>query len=495
MKTAATGTAPTGRTDRPELVSAKIVDTNTGGELGTNGTTIEFTFDEDIATATTGTPPVPAFFHAISGAGAREDGDTVVSISGRTVQIRFEGTGLDEDAEAGRLTVATVDFNAVEDPTGAENPEGDAPLGSTTGGGAQTLPAGITDGPDLVSVGSFTTDSGDTEVAFTFDEAATAGAITDYNLIPVAEAGTPIEAESFEGGAGTTTHIVQFNGLINAADYARGTIDAGAVDEQTDNDGNGIDSNVLQAADISNGGNSGDPDLVSVTLQEATATEDRALFTFDENIASLGAANLFHLYKDSGEVVDGTGFGTPDINPADARQVLVVFDEGDIDRAVGGQVDDGAVTADDAASNENQEDEVGVSNTGTAPTQTAGKTDGPDLTGVKVAPRTNGFGTVVGADATFTFDEAVTAPIDTAFQLYGSTGVLDTFAADTGACTVPTNGTTTTSDDTSVVCEFSGPPTDVDRPVDAVLGTVDNAAVTAVDGPPSNPEGAEPVTK
>jgi len=71
---------------------------------------------------------------------------------------------------AADLTVATVDLGAVQDLTGEDNPEGDAPLGSTT---AATLPAGITDAPDLVSISNFHTIGGDTTntyVDFKFDE-------------------------------------------------------------------------------------------------------------------------------------------------------------------------------------------------------------------------------------------------------------------------------------------------------------------------------------
>lgn len=470
-----------GVTARPELVSAQVVDTNTPAELGSDGTTVAFTFDEEIATATNGTPPAAGLFNVYSAAGAPTAGSVVVSQSGTTVNVRFNA--INSDVLAAGLTVATVDYNAVEDPGGAENPEGDAPLGTSTGGGEQSLAAGITDGPDLVSVGSFTADGANTEVAFTFDEAAAAGAAANYNLIPL-DGSAPISGASVDGGTNTTTHIVEFTGTLNPANFARGTVDAGTVTETTDNELNGPDSNVLQAADISAGGNTADADLVSVQLQEGPATgEDRALFTFDENIATVVAPASLVLYKDDGTTVPGV---TAQIDPGNATRVLVTYGEGAIDRAVGGQALAGAVTSVDPAAATNEDDEVGVANTGTTPGQTAGSTAGPDLTAVSADVETDLFGNVTGADATFTFDEPVTAATATEFFLFAATG--ERFSAI--SCLVPDQGTATQTDDVKVVCDFEGPVGDVDRPADAVLGTVDNGAVTPLDAGVSNPEGA-----
>lgn len=501
MKTAATGTGASGRTDRPELVSAKVIDTNTAGELGADGTTVEFTFDEEIATATTGIAPDGTDFQVYNSAGLVDGDGIVVSQSGTKVTIRFDGVTTDSAAAA--LTLATVDFEAVHDVSGAGNPEGDAALGSTTGGGSTALPAGITEAPDLVSIGGFS-DSGanSTDVAFNFDEAAdvqTDG--TGFHLIGIGDnVDYPGEA-AIVGGEGSTTVIVRFAADLTAADIARATVDAGTVDEQSDNEGDTqIDANVLQAADVSNSGNSANPDLVSVELREASTTIDQVLYTFDENVVEAGAVPAsFTLY--SGEATGGTiaTGDAVDVNPANPRQVLVDFAEGEIDNVVGAQTLEGAITGEDGT--KNQDDEVGVANTGTTAGQTAGRTDGPDLVGVSAAQRKDSFGNVTGANVTYTFDEAleegdVVGPLGTSdkFRVYLADGTRLTAAA--GACDVDNKSTAATTDDTTVVCQFTGPAGDLDQAADAALGTVDDGAVSEDGtGTQTNPEGAEPVTK
>lgn len=480
--------APASATSRPELVSAAILDTNTTGELGTDGTTVRFTFDEAIANATTGIPPAANLFYVYNSAGIADadGGDTVTEVSGSTVTVRFE-EGVITDAEAAKLTVATVDLNAVHDPSGAGNPEGDAPLNTSTGGGSTTLPAGTTEGPDLVSIGGFAAAGTATDVEFVFDEAADAADATKFHLVgtngTVYNGDNPVIA-----GSATKTVIVRFSETLAKADIARGVVDAGGATEDVDNDSDAtLDGNPLQAADVATGGNSADPDLDSVELREASTTVDQALFTFDENIGTIVDATGFHLYKtDTTQATPAlaTDFA---VNASNRRQVLVTFPEGSIDNAVGGQVDPAAVTGEDT--NTNEKDEVGVANTGTTSGQTAGRTNGPDLTKVTVAQTKDSFGNVTSASATYTFDEPVKSPVQTEFFVYLADGTQ--LSADT--CAVD-NTTVTTDDDLTVKCDFNGE-TPVDRAASAVLGTVDNGAVTAVSGTPaSNPEGAERVS-
>jgi hypothetical protein len=493
MKTAATGTAASGRTDRPELTSARVVGTNTAQDAGPDGTTVEFSFDEAIANATNGTPPNAALFHVYKSNGVALNGAAIAGQSGNQVTVRFTDATVDTASEAAELTVATVDFGAVEDTTGTDNPEGDAALGTTSGGGTTTLPAGITDGPDLVSIGAFTANGPNTDVEFVFDEAAdiTGPGTGTFHLIDAnntpAPDGTDLSSLTATGG-GDTSIVVTFPGTLNRADYARGTIDPNAVNDTSSTN----EPNVLQAADIAAGGVSDDPDLSSVALQEGPATGyDLAIFTFDEAIATANGFADFQLYNDSGTVTAGTAFDT---TPVSGSSVAVRFPENSIARVVGASVVDGAVTGTDG--NDNQEDEVGIANTAASTAQTAGRTNGPDLTGVSLALRSNAFGTVQGANATYTFDEAVTGdPVEADFQLYLANGTL---IENPSSCTVNDNGTTSnTADDTSVTCQFTGPAGDVDQAFDAVLGTVDDGAVQAQDAtaPTSNPEGAEPATK
>jgi hypothetical protein len=337
-------------------------------------------------------------------------------------------------------------------------------------------------------------------VVFSFDEAANATAASGFHLIRTN--GAVLNGQSIQGGQGTQNIVVRFAENVTAAQVARGTVDANNVAEASDNDSDGIDSNVLQAADVSQSGNSDFPDLVSVELREVNTTGgDQALFTFDEPISTAsgsvnpGSLRLYYVEATGSTPAQGTGF---QINPGDTRQVLVNYAEDAINNAVGGQALADAVLGTDG--NRNEDDEVGVANSTTTPGRTAGKIAGPDLIGVKLTTRTSPFGGVVGVNATYTFDEAVTGnPDESKFFLYLANGErLTPDSAITNACTVNDNGTTTnTKDDTNVVCQFTGPVGDLDLPGDAVLGTVDDDAVVAEDGlaPTTNPEGAEPATK
>jgi hypothetical protein len=361
-------TAPASATSRPELVSAAITDTNTTGELGTDGTTIRFTFDEALANATSGTPPTAGDFHVYNSAGFVDDGSAVLEVSGNTVTVRFPN--VITDADAAKLTVGTVDFEAVFDESGQGSPEGDAALNTTTSGGSVSLPAGTTSGPDLTSIGGFAAAAGGaTDVEYVFDEAADAADGTAFHLVDVD--GTVYDGDTITSGSATKTVIVRFSETLAKADIARGVADQGAATEDVDNEADGTDANPLQAADVSNGGNSAFPDLVSVELREGPTTgKDQALFTFDENIASADGT-LFQLYKSDTSTVAGNG--TEAINTSNARQVLVDFAEGAIDNAVGGQVQPNAVLGQDG--NNNDADEVGVANTGSTSGQTAGRTN------------------------------------------------------------------------------------------------------------------------
>jgi putative cell wall-binding protein len=472
-------TQPTSATVRPELRDAAIVDTNTAGELGPDGTTVRYTFDEEIVNAG-GLEPVETLFHVYNEAAVQQSGTDVVDVTGRTVTVRF--AGVTTDLAAAELTVATVDLGAVRDESGDTNPEGDAGLGDTTGGGTVDLQAGITEAPDLTGIGGFADVANGTQVEYTFDEAVTgANDATLFNLIQLD--GTPLEGAAVVGGEGTQTLIIRFAEDITRTDIARGTVDPGAVTEETDNEGDGFDTNVLQAADVSNNGNTVVPDLVSVELREGAETGgDQALFTFDENVATADAT-AFQLYKVGTQTVNGTG--TAQINSANPQQVLVNFNEGAIDNAVGGQVLDNAV-AETTGGRTNQEDEVGVANTTTEPSRAAGRTAAPDLTGVALEARTDAFGNTEGVTATYTFDENVALIDQTDYQLYKAGGeLLNPASCETGLAATPGDNT----DDNTVICQFTNA-NDPGEALAATLGTVDDGA--AIDGESNaSPEGAE----
>jgi putative cell wall-binding protein len=501
MENAAKTAPANAATDRPELVSASIVDTNTGAELGADGTTVKFTFDENLVTATGGDAPKANLFYVYNSGGFVDGGDEVTAAAGNTVTVRFNAVNADSLAAA--LTLGTVDFGAVNDLGGTrtENPEGDAALNTNTPDAPTALPAGVTEAPDLVSIGNFAAVSPapGTDVEFTFDEAASNATATDFYLYSLNGANT-YQADTVVSESSTTV-IVRFSENIDRATIARGVVDNGAVREAADNDGDTVDFNDLQAADVNGGGNTAKPDLVSVELRAADSTKDQALFTFDENLnpieASHVAANFFLNPVEANGDNPEVGTGTVLVNDANQSQILVDFNQGAIVGSVAGAVEDGAVLGVDG--NFNNKDEVGVANSTTTPGQTAGRTNGPDLTGVSLKLRTGAFGATEGTNATYAFDEALDLaggnPDEADFQLYLADGTL---LENPSLCTVNDNGTVSnTEDDTSVTCQFTGPAGDIDLHMDATLGTVDDGAVTAKDGlaPTTNPEGAAPTTK
>jgi hypothetical protein len=445
------------------------------------------------------------------------------------------------------VTVATVDFNAVTDNQGQTNPEGDAPLG-TTGGGSTNQPAGITDAPDLQSISAprAGASAGTTAVDFTFDEAAFVVTPGNFQLVlvdgtivngtaqpvgtPTAGAGSTPSGGGTAGGNGTTTLTViftnpdgpdegttpggQFDPVITAEQIARGVVLDAAVEDNTGED------NVLQAAALSNGGNTVRPDLVSIELRPnaSPSAGDAVLFTFDQpvtldnnGVAPGGVADPanFRIFKVDGTVLTGD---SAVVNTANRTQVLVQFSETDAtENTVGGEVLENAVfaaNADGSAATTNggltpapgnRNDEEGVANTSTTPGQTPGRTDAPDLTAVTISRQaSDSFGNPGRFQVAFTFDEDVVVVDPAKFFLYQSNGTRFTPAN----CTV--GGTEDTDNVVTCAAADDAASTAIST---AVLGTVDDGAVAnqntgtgpgtgtgATAGTERNPEGAERTT-
>ena len=504
-------------TTDPELVGAAIVSTTTAANATSSnpvGTRVRYTFDEPV----TGTAPDGTDFKVYSYNGTAYTGQAtttlisgVVEPGGTTVIVNFPT--VDTVAKAADLTVATVVPGAVTDGTGATNPIGDAPIGTArtiTGGGA-----GTTTAPDLVSVGGFRTafTAGNTIVDFTFDEAATttntAGTFTaGYSLINVVTGvgvacsgpigsstnATAPSGTTSVGGNGSTVHSVscpnQFGAASNEAasttNVARGTIALNTV-----NDGAGND-NPLQAAEVANSGNSGSPDLVSVTfVPGATSTDnDQVIYAFDEPVSTtLGLVTLFNVYDVSGNETNPT---TVTRNPSNAQQVSATFGTTTLDNAVGASVEDGAVTGTTGLAAPNQEDEVGVANTQSG-SVTPGSTDGPDLVSVTITPVNDVFGNLSSVNVTYVFDEDTTDAAPTAGNFFieladgtSSAAVTCQSAAQMGARTEELDNTVTCTDFTTLTAA---------QERGAVKGTVAAGAVTEeTGGTLTNPEGAEATT-
>lgn len=203
--------------------------------------------------------------------------------------------------------------------------------------------------PDLISVGNFRpgtpTDDGNprTFVDYTFDQPAelSGGDGTNFNLVPV-DGGPVLDAKELINGGGTNVYTIAYLGTIDQTEIARGFIDSGTVRRPGKKP-----TNPLQSADVSNGGNTSDPDLVSVVPNLAT---NELIYTFDQ-IVNIDDDAGFGFYKRNGKEFDGSL----------ARQltpttVAVEFVDVDVSSAIGATVDNGAVA--DLQDDSNQPDEV-----------------------------------------------------------------------------------------------------------------------------------------
>lgn len=203
--------------------------------------------------------------------------------------------------------------------------------------------------PDLISVGNFRpgtpTDDGNprTFVDYTFDQSAelSGGDATNFNLVPV-DGGPVLDAKELISGGGTNVYTIAYLGTIDQTEIARGFIDSGTVRRPDKKP-----TNPLQSADVSNAGNTSDPDLVSVVPNLLT---NELIYTFDQTVNIDDDAG-FGFYKRNAKEFDGSL----------ARQltpttVAVEFVDVDVSSAVGGTVDNGAVA--DLQDDSNQPDEV-----------------------------------------------------------------------------------------------------------------------------------------
>ena len=543
-------TAPAGNataTVRPELVTATI------GATSAAGTLVTYCFDEEVTGATT---PDETLFHVYAANGDNQyDGSgtgTITGASNNCVEVNFAAITTASNLVS-TLTVATVDFGAVTDNEGSENPIGDAPIGS---GQQVTLVAGETAAPDLLSVtncapeptgaGADTDATAETRCTFTFDETAYTVTPAGFHLVlTTGEQINCVAVSGAEGGTSTTaaetasdTTIVAdceqtaTSGPIATSAVARGFVDAGAVsdapaDQATlaDNnesasdfsaaEGEGCDvgNNDIVAADCVGNLNalqatdSPDlvtpaPDLESATLGAETTANDTIIYDFDQTVQTTVNNASFCYYVANGDQTCGTG--TAVRGTGDDTTVVVTFAEGTLNQAVGASVLDGAVN--NVNTVPNQEDEEGMANSNQSATQ-SGRTDNPDLVGVALQSSS----TSPTFAAVYTFDEDVDQfGIGDGEATLATAGDFFLIAAD-GTRYVATEcetrtvgeGTPVGTEDTDnqvrctdyAVANNDGTATTV-NPTDnalmqAVVGTVDDGAVTEEVGAGTNPEGAE----
>lgn len=148
-----------------------------------------------------------------------------------------------------------------------------------------SLPAGWTAAPDLQLVGNVrqgpytATLQPTTCVDFDFGSAAHLGGgdRTNFHLVPT-DGGPVLDGTARQPASdaeGDDKVVVQYLGLVDGADVARGYVDGEVVTSQANGDG---PYNVAQADAVSNAGNSDDPDLE--TLSEKS--DKKLYFEFDE---------------------------------------------------------------------------------------------------------------------------------------------------------------------------------------------------------------------
>jgi putative cell wall-binding protein len=495
-------------TTRPELLSATIgelVTTQQATASNPAGLRVTYVFDEPVSQIT-GAGNFYVWNAAgtlASGALGAGGGTATIGADNTTVTVRF--ASITSQSAVDNITLASVGYNAVADFQGQQNPEGSAPVG--TASDTTTLQAGVTDAPDLLSVGGFRAASGATQTAvdFTFDEAAfvtgagtgSAG-VSDFYLIPVdgtapyircdapAPGTSTAGGQAAVGGNGTTTITVNCDNnagatsttLLSAASIARGAVEQGAVTDATTAPNN---ANPLQTADISNGGNTTNPDLVAAALQlDASvggAARDAVVYQFDQAPGTPPVASNFRAYLSNGQEV----LPTADAPVVNGNVVTVFYNDAALSNATGASIRVNAVPGDGSPGVlGNDEDEVGVTN-GTLAGRTPGLVAGPQLVSASVERATVPLGEGP-FQVRYLFDSDVNAAVVNGnFYVYQSNG-------DRSAASNCTRGGAGANN--QVVCTAYAGITNNSNIGSAVLATVDAGAVTDAAGR-INPHDAE----
>jgi len=414
-------------TTRPELVSASIVETRTAAAATATrpaGTYVQYCFDEGVQF----TDATQFFLYNADGTRFTAPAGTQTPSAGQSYTSGIDPTNnkcanvffpaIATAAAASNLTLATVNNGAVTGGGGATdtNIEGDAPV-TPTGGSTAAAAAGVTAAPDLLSVGNFRAGSTAdvTAVDFTFDQAAFVQNVAGFSLVGTngvtytcsgpASGSTTASGQAAPGGEGTTVITVNCAEPVSSVQHdattiARGVVNAGAVATTA----GGVSPNPLEAADVSNGGNSTAPDLALVVFSpDALTGFDVVAYVFDQDITST-VTNGFKIYATDGVETSALG-ASRSTDPGGTATVIALYADGTLGAKtyVGGNVRPGSVTGSAQGAGTNAADEVGVSPSSTT-ANTAGRTDGPDLTAVTINAVTSGFGTTTYS-VTYTFDE------------------------------------------------------------------------------------------
>ena len=278
--------------------------------------------------------------------------------------------------------------------------------------------SGPTAAPDLGAISGFCTGNlasqggQQTFVNFTFDQPVDlVGDAGNFQLVPVDSRN--FENQLFDGqgevvaGNGTETVTVAFDEKVNESVVARGFVDSGTVAKV---DTQSPPTNPKQAADVSNGGNSANPGLVSVT----SGSENELLFAFDESLSEIGDTSGFNFYDAEGVETDAQNVGLT--NNTTVVSVRFEPQANASTNAVGGSVDANAVVGEDTTREDgdvNQPDETVVENgtdTGIEPT---GDAENPpsDVDDDGLYEDGDGDGSLTEADAQALYDNLDSAVV------------------------------------------------------------------------------------
>ncbi|WP_160134716.1 dockerin type I domain-containing protein [Halococcus salsus] len=323
-------------------------------------------------------------------------------------------------------------------------------------GGVTGQASGTTQAPDLQSVDGFEYDAATntTNVTFSFDEEVDlTSSGGNFRLVPT-DGSTDVGGQNV-GGNGTANLSVEYSGQLTESDIARGVVKKNTVKVAGEGDET---NNPTQAADVSNDGNSADPDLVNVTVNEST---NSLIYAFDEPV-SVESDGGFEAYAENATTM-GSSVATDSL--ATPKLVSVTFDQYDVSEVVGASVTEGTVSNTSDSDRTNSLDGVTVSNesppafskcggSGTDDTGDAGNASGPtaapDLVQIdNVTYRQNPEDTNCQTLVEFDFDEPVNTqggagnfqlvPIDGG-QTYDGNNEIVGERTNTTSLTVPFDG-------------------------------------------------------
>jgi putative cell wall-binding protein len=449
-------------TVRPQLTSATVASNNPGVS-----STVKYCFTKPVVALDS------TLFHVYdaSGVASAKNGDvgsaTVDATTNTCMNVVF--SSLPSASAAAAETVATIDIGAVKDVLNNQNPEGNAPMSSST----TFFSAGSTAAPDLQSVSGFVANGPNTDVTFTFDSAATSTGGGGFRLV---QPNNTLVTCAYTSGTGTTALVATCPGALTTANVVRGVVLTGTVS-------NVSAQNPLEAYHITTTATG--PTITAATLDlnavSGATPVDRVTLTFNQLVNDPSANNTKFVTYNS-DATEHTCFSlgcTILLNASNAAQVSLDFPDGTLSSAVGVNLLAGAVTGFQSTL-PNQPDAMGMTNSGGSSTA-AGFTVGPDLTAVTIVAIKDSFGVILGYTATYTFDENLSGAGPAGrFRLYDQDGTVV-------PCTTVAVGTTATTQSTASCTAFAGTTDSVKL---ATVGTVDDTSVVAFDAGPSNVEGA-----